>query len=265
MLRNIPRRGLICAAVLATLSAAPAHAGGPNLIVNGDFANIGNVWINNTGLGSDDWQSAGATAIPDWSNVSGAANEFWVTSPNVYGLSAAPGNASSFFVDLTGQANNKPYGGLEQTITTTPGTTYTLTFALGSSTYYNNSGSGAAGLYASATGTVLLASSLFTLAPTSTNAWTTETLGFTADSTSTTIEFLGDSSFTSEYTGLDNVSVTAQSSTPPPGVPEPASVSLLLLGLGGLAAARRRDRRAAPGDATGCGRESRPARQDCCS
>jgi hypothetical protein len=174
--------------------------------------------------------------------VAGAANEFWVTSPNGYGLSASPGNASSFFVDLTGQANDKPYGGIEQTITTTPDTTYTLTFALGSSADYNNSGSGAAALYASATGTVLLASSLFTLAPTSTNGWATETLSFTANSTSTTIEFLGDSEYTSEYTGLDDVSVTAQGSTTPPSVPEPASLTLLMLSLGGLGAVRRRRR-----------------------
>jgi Protein of unknown function (DUF642)/PEP-CTERM motif len=239
MRSSIACGGLIAAGVLAATSA---YAGGPNLVTNGDFANIGNVWVNNTGLGSDDWRTSGATAIPDWSNVAAAANEFWVTSPNGYGLEAAPGNASSFFVDLTGQANDKPYGGLEQTITTTPGTAYTLTFALGSSADYNNSGAGAAALYASATGTVLLASSLFTLAPTSTNTWATETLSFTANSASTTIEFLGDSGYTSEYTGLDNVSVTAQSSTPPPSVPEPASLTLLMLGLGGLGAARWRRR-----------------------
>ena len=92
---------------------------------------------------------------------------------------------------------------------------------------------------------MLLASSLFTLAPTSTNAWATETLDFTANSTSTTIEFLGDSQYTSEYTGLDDVSVTAQSSTtPPPSVPEPASLTLLMLSLGGLGAVRRRRRSA---------------------
>jgi hypothetical protein len=246
MFGRIPRRGLICAAVLASLSAAAAHASGPNLIANGDFANIGNVWVNNTGLGSDDWQTPGATAIPDWTNVAGAANEFWVTSPNGYALSASPGNGSSFFVDLTGQANNKPYGGLEQTIATTPGVSYALTFALGSSTNWNGPGSAQAALTASATGSKLLASQLFTLAPTSTNSWATETLDFTANSTSTTIEFLANSSFTSEYTGLDNVSVTAQGSSGPPSkVPEPAGTTLMLLGLGSLALGRRRARRGA--------------------
>jgi hypothetical protein len=235
----------VSAAVLALLCAANAHASGPNLITNGDFANIGNVWVNNTGVGSDDWQTPGATAIPGWSNVAGAANEFWVTSPNSYYLSAAPGNGTSFFVDLTGQANNKPYGGIEQTIGTTAGDTYTLTFALGSSTIYNSTGTGEAALTASATGKSLLTSQLFTAAPTSSNSWVTESLTFTANSSSTTIEFLADSSYTSKYTGLDNVSVTQTGSSSPPttSVPEPASLTLMLLGLSGLGMARRRPRR----------------------
>jgi hypothetical protein len=240
MLRTTLRRSVIAATVLAGL-AANAYAAGPNLIANGDFANLGSVWVDNTGLGSDDWQTSGATAIPDWSNVAGAANEFWVTSPNGYSLSAAPGNGSSFFVDLTGQANNKPYGGLEQTIATTPGRTYTISFALGSSTEWNGPGSAAAALQASATGTSVLALEVFTSAPTTINQWTSESLTFTANSTSTTIEFLGIPAFTSRYIGLDNVSVTAVGGST--GVPEPASVTLLMLGLGSLGLRRRVARR----------------------
>jgi hypothetical protein len=227
---------LASATTLLGLGMATAYAAGPNLVTNGDFANLGSVWVDNTGLGSDDWLTPGATAIPDWSNVSGFANEFWVQSPNGYGLSAAPGNASGFFVDLTGQANDKPYGGIEQTIATKAGSNYTLSFALGSSTTYNGSGSSAAALTASATGSSLLASGLFTSVPTNSNGWVTETLNFTADSSSTTIEFLGDSDYSSRYTGLDNVSVTAATAS----APEPASLALMLLGLGGIGAARRR-------------------------
>jgi hypothetical protein len=219
---------------MIALTAAGARA---DLVVNGDFANVGNVWVNNTGLGSDDWQTGGATAIPDWTNVAGAANEFWVTSPNDYsGLTASPGNGSTFFVDLTGQANNLPYGGLEQTIATTSGDSYVLHFDLGASTVWDNPNPAA--LIASATGTSLLASKLFTLTPTSDNTWATETLDFTADSSSTTIEFLGDSNYTSRYIGLDNASVAAVTST----VPEPATWPILigLIGLGALLRSRRK-------------------------
>jgi hypothetical protein len=69
--------------------------GAANLVTNGDFDNIGGVWTDNTGLGSNDFQSPGGVAIPDWSNVSGFANEFWVLTPNSYsGLTASPGTAA---------------------------------------------------------------------------------------------------------------------------------------------------------------------------
>jgi hypothetical protein len=223
---------------LGLAASAPAA----NLVVNGDFANVGNVWVNDTGLGSDNLQTSGATSIPNWSSVPGFANEFWfLGTSNSYSLTQSPGNASAFAVDLTGQANSKPYGGIEQVIATTPGVTYDLTFDLGASTEWNGSGLSAAALTASATGGTLDASQLFTLAPTSLNQWQSQSLMFTADSSSTTIEFLADSAFTSEYTGLDNVSVTSTTTSPSP-VPEPGSLLLFGSGLASLGLARLRKR-----------------------
>lgn len=206
-----------------------------NMIDNGDFANVGSVWVNNTGLGSDDWQTAGATGIPGWSNVPGYANEFWFDgTANSYNLTQSPGNGSAYAVDLTGQVNTKPYGGIEQTITTMPGATYRLTFDLGASSQWNGPGNRAAALTASATGSAVDASQLFTLVPTADNQWQSESLAFTADSSSTTIAFLADSAYTSAYTGLDNVSVTP--------VPAPMSLPLFTSGLAGLGLACLRKR-----------------------
>jgi hypothetical protein len=214
-------RTLAVNSILFLALVASARA---NLVTNGDFANIGNVWVNNTGVASDDWQTAGATGIPGWSNVAGFANEFWFFGPsNGYDLTQSPGNGSSYAVDLTGQANNKPYGGIEQVIATIPGASYDLTFDLGASTEYNGPGLNAAALTASATGAVLDASQLFTFAPSGINQWQSESLLFKADSSSTTIEFLADSAYTSKYTGLDNVNVTSSA------VPEPASWPLGLI------------------------------------
>jgi hypothetical protein len=221
-------------AALAALVSGGAVAA--NLVSNGDFDNIGGVWVNNTGLGSDDLQTPGSTSIPQWTNVPGFANEFWVGGSNGYGLSAAPGNGSQYFVDLTGQANNKPYGGLEQVITTTPGATYQLTFDLGASTYYNSSGLGAAALTASAAGV----SQLYTLTPSNTNQWAAESLIFTATGSTTTLEFLGDSAYSSEYTGLDNVSVQQVQSHSAPEIDPASTTSALTLLLGCLAILRGR-------------------------
>jgi hypothetical protein len=231
--KNVKTRLWISVALSALVSAA---AGAANLVQNGDFANITGDWVNNTGLGSDDWQTPGATSIPDWNNVAGYANEFWVGAENGYNLSAAPGNGSQYFVDLTGQANTKPYGGIEQVIATTPGATYELTFDLGASTEWNSSGLGAAALTASAGST----SKLYTLSPTTLNQWAQETLTFTATSSSTTIEFLADSAYTSQYVGLDDVWVQPATATATPEIDPASAVSGLTLFLGGIAVLRGR-------------------------
>jgi PEP-CTERM motif-containing protein len=81
---------------------------------------------------------------------------------------------------------------------------------------------------------------------TSSSTWTLENLPFTAAGTVTTISLLGEAGV--NYIGLDNVRVQCVSqggcgsST---GVPEPATLGLMSLGLGALGLGRRRRLRAA--------------------
>lgn len=244
--------GLVLVGLMA-LTTTIARA--DDLITNGDFANTNSTWSDNTTFGSNDYNTAGGVVIPGWTNVSTATEEQWIETPNTFPdstgtLTNSPGNGTGYFVDLTGLSNTEEnsgasYGGIEQTIATTDGDSYQLTFDLGNSAFYNGSGYDQ-GLTASATGNSVLASQLFTdPAPAGNNDyWVSETLDFTADSSSTTIEFLASDAVLSDYTGLDNVAVSTTSTvgTGGTGVPEPATWGMLLAGIIGLGALKRRSR-----------------------
>jgi hypothetical protein len=226
---------MILLSATALTAFAATSAGAANLAVNGDFANIGNAYVETTGSGADDILQGG-TAIPGWTSAGGPTsigNDMWVNPANSYGLTASPGNGSGFFVDLTGQANALPYGELEQSITTVVGHQYELSFDLGSDSVYNGGG------FDPATLTVFMGavSDVYGLTATGRNQWTNDFIGYTATSTLTTFGFIGDSTQPSEYIGLDNVVVTDLT------VPEPATWSMMLVGFGGMGAAMRMTRR----------------------
>ena len=117
-----------------------------------------------------------------------------------------------------------------QTIATIPGLQYELSFFLG--TYTRRWGGPPESISASAAG----ASRTFTVSTTSTaSTWTPFSMLFVATSANTPVTLTGSAGF--EYIGLDNVSVEQVGQTT---VPEPATYALMALGLGLLAAARRR-------------------------
>jgi choice-of-anchor C domain-containing protein len=199
--------------VLLVAGASPAAAAP---FTNGSFelgsVNPGGGWIT---LGS------GNPAITGWEIFDGTIDyigTYW---------QAADGSRS---LDLNG---NDGSAGIRQTFDTIGGGTYRVDFALAGSPDG-----------APATKTVQVTSGgisqlfAFTLSPGASHAdmgWVYHSLLFTAAGDSTTLSFL--STTAGPYYGpvLDDVSVTA--------VPEPATLSLVALGLAAGARARRRLRR----------------------
>ena len=206
------------------LTAALGVATSPqaNLLTNGSFES--GAFVNQ---GNDTMSLApGSTVITGWTVVTDTTA--WIGATNPFGLSASNG---SFFLDLTNYQAGPPFAGMSQTIATIPGATYSLSFDLGSSTFWGRPDS----ITASAAGT----SQTFTSPATGgNNDWQSVLMQFVASSTTTTVLLQGASGF--NYIGLDNVDVEFVSGPGPRPVPEPTTLALLGLGLASLAVARRR-------------------------
>jgi hypothetical protein len=196
--------GMVLLAVALASSTASAA-----LVTNGSFENTANFVgdVNDTMS-----LPSGSTAMTSWTVTNGTLA--WIGPANPFGLTAQNG---SYFLDLTGYHDNVPYGGVEQSIATSVGSQYLLSFYLGSSSQY--------GIPDSIVATAGGVSGTFTSTnPTPNNAWELETLLFTATSSSTLISLVGNSG--GEYIGLDNVAVSA--------VPEPSTWSMMILGFLGV-------------------------------
>ena len=207
------------------LAAAFGAATSPqaNLLTNGSFES--GAFVNE---GNDTMSlAAGSTVITGWTVVTDTTA--WIGATNPFGLSASNG---SFFLDLTNYQAGAPFAGMSQAIATTPGATYSLSFDLGSSTFWGRPDS----ITASAAGTL----QTFT-APTtggSNNDWQSVSMQFVASSAITTVLLQGASGI--NYIGLDNVDVEFVSGPGPGQIPEPNTLALLGLGLASLAVSRRR-------------------------
>lgn len=173
------------------------------LIVNGSFENVSNTFAgDSSGLMS---LPIASTSIPGWTTTT--AELAWVDNTNSFGAGTPFGR---FSLELTGYHDGQPYGGVSQTISTTPGQKYQLALSVGSNADYPGAGGPkAVAVCAGAAGVV------FTMTPTNTtgNRWSTFSFNFTANSTSTVVAIMGLIA-SGVYLGLDNVSVTPDSSPP---------------------------------------------------
>jgi len=187
------------AALALAFSLCEAQA---QLVVNGSFEAA----TNSATLGYISL-SPGSTYIPGWTTTNA---ELTVDGP-LLGinppLTAAEG---SDFLDLTGSHDFAPYGGVFQTIATTQGQQYQISFEVGSDDYYDS-------FYTPTFEAPLVTLSLNGVAvftatnnfPGQANYWQVWSFAFTASATNTTIMFTGENAARVAYIGLDNVIVTA--------------------------------------------------------
>ena len=221
----LSKNKVILAVGFAYLACAATHANA-NLLTNGSFE-LGT--LVNDGNATQTF-NAGPTAITGWNAVGRQVS--WIEAGNPFALSAEDG---SRFLDLTAYNPGPPFGGVTQTVATTIGAQYSLSFFLGS--YTAVWGGPPVSILASAGG----ASQTFTdPAVTTTSTWVPFTLPFTATSSSTAITLTGAAGL--NYIGLDNVDVEFVSG-PSTGVPEPGTYGLIALGFAALAVMGSRSRR----------------------
>ncbi len=201
----------------ALLTALPAFASGPNLVQDGDFEQAATT------------HSGGATFYGQYGN-SGSFNSFWAVTQGTVGIdnndTFVDGGLKSLYLTADGNTD-----AVAQTLATTPGQKYLLTFYANSDDPQNQ--------FAVLFGGQAVHTSVSSIqangfpdpteqAGVNAAEFTPYSYYVTAEAAATSLEFQGSSGTTIE---LDNISVT------PAAVPEASSVAslslMLALGMGG--------------------------------
>lgn len=193
-------------------SVPAADLSSRELIVNGGFEDVAGTFVpDGYGLMS---LLPGSTVIPGWTTVD--AELAWCGNANTFGARTPFGDG---FLELTGYHDHLPYGGVEQTITTTPGQRYRLSLSLGSNAEYP--GAGGRKEVSVRCGEVTT-SVAFDPAGTPANEWSTFGFTFVAASTTTPIRITGLNA-SGIYLAVDQVSV----------VPDVAELRIVAVGRSG--------------------------------
>ena len=217
--KTVLTRTALVTAMFAGFGTAQAAS-----LVNGSFeaASTGNTAPSTTQTVS---LELGSTALDGWTVI--GDDIAWIGGAQ-FGLTANHGDK---FLDLTNYQNGPPFGGVEQTFSTVAGTTYTLTFDLGSSSTYVTPSAVAASVLVVDVGTQ---TQTFTSTAIGANNWQTYSMTFTAANPSTTISLLGTTG--RDYIGLDNVTLSVTA------VPEPGTWAMMLAGAAAMGSVVKRRR-----------------------
>jgi choice-of-anchor C domain-containing protein len=181
--------GLVATALAAPPALTAASAATTNLIVNGSFESP-SIWQSNLLVEYD----AGSTAMPGWT-VGG--NSVDLTGKNYW--EAEDGDQS---LDLSGSAP----GSVSQTVSTTPGANYTLTWYMAGNT---NCGQPVKTMHVLWNGTLIDSPSFNDSGDSNTSmGWIQQQINVTATGTSSVVEFADATPDMSECgAALDNVSL----------------------------------------------------------
>jgi hypothetical protein len=209
----------------ALLTIAPLAAGA-NLLANGSFE------TPTVPVGSFTDFAPGSGALTDWtvftggvSIVNGSFGQNGVSFPAQDGVQ---------WLDLTGNGSNSTEG-VSQTVATTAGHQYRLSFYVG-----NTTGGGIFGSTSTVAvllnGSVALTATNTATSPTTQN-WFQFTHTFTASGATTTLGFRNGDPATDNNNGLDNVVLIDVGVA---AIPEPETYAMLLAGLGLLVFMARR-------------------------
>jgi hapalindole biogenesis HpiC1 cyclase-like protein/PEP-CTERM motif-containing protein len=219
---------------LLLLGLVGVQARSANLIVNGSFE------VPTVPVGSFHDFGSGSTLITGWTVVGPQASV--VSNTFSQECCTFPAEDGVQWLDLTGDNANSAEG-VEQTIATTAGTQYMLSFFVGNIHDPN-------GIFGTTSSVkVFLGGPSGTLLDTVTNSSTTPGTQvwqeffeqFTATGSSTTIAFINNDPRGDNSNGLDNVSLEAGRTVGV--VPEPATLTLIGIGLFGLSLGRKIRRR----------------------